>query len=184
MKAFIFREDYLPTSYLGCTPELQELKITLEYYESLERDGYAQVCGHTVDDLSLNEVLAKFKFDYHFEKPYKTLKVAAYQIERKKPSLHANKKISLEQLSDAWQNYRQERSAKFFTSDMSKETQETYQAALNPMLCDEGRYLLLRRYVINKANKHRAFKKALERTFGDRYFCSYSNYDTSPHHAS
>jgi len=170
----------VPYSEQGCSPELQKKRIILQYYQTLNDRGYAYVFSNCMDHLDLDDILKKFTFEMKLDRPYERKKyefnktvnhyIPFLPLTRDMP-----KAVTLAQLDEAWQTYRKERQSRLFAKPPSKETLSAYVAALNPLLSEKSRYLILNDYAINERNQHRAFKKALDETFGYCYFNVYPN---------
>lgn len=172
----ISTKQAVPYRYKGCSPELQKQRLILEYYQTLNEVGYAHVQGKYVDHLSIDDVLEQFTVEMDLSRPYAFKPTENYRIQTQSLTCHVNKTVTLAELDNAWQTYRKERQSKFFANSPSRETHSTYIAALSPLLSEQGRYLILRHYATDRKNRHRAFKKALDKTFGSCYFNDYSNY--------
>jgi hypothetical protein len=160
----------VPPQFQSSHPDLQREQMKLQYFQSLQTHGQAMVGNKRVDAMSFHEVEQRTKFQFFPGKSYTrptTYSAAPYsqQVED-----NDSKKISIDQLEQAWRTYQQRRKDKLFKSDTSPESFNVYNQAKSSLYTDECRYRMLCEYVLNPANQQREFYKTLITQFDRSFF--------------
>jgi len=180
----VFMNDYweqsrlrleVPSAYQSSHPDLQREQVRLEYIRSFELRGKAAVGEYYVDDLSCQEVEQRTNFRFFPGTSYTAPTSAPKAIYAEgnlqpRPSSEVGKKVSIEQLQHAWQQYQNLRKNKLLKGNTSPETSTVYHTAKNSFCTDQRRYHILREYIFDEANRHRDFHKILMETFGQNFF--------------